>query len=824
MRPSAFLHFALTGILVAAPVNAQDPPAGPPGLPVAAGPGRIAGTVSDTAGEPLGNATITLRSAGDSALVTGALTEQGGSFRIEGLAEGDYVLRVSLIGYKPRNSEVISLTAAAPTVDLGTIPLELSVLELDAIEAAAERSAVVVEADRTVYNTKAMPVAGTGTATDVLRAVPELEVDVDDNVKLRGNQPVAIHLNGRPAPLQGEQLANFLRQLPGNRIERVEVMPNPSARHDPEGMGGIVNIVLQDDLDLGVSGSLTANMSTRNRQSVNGRLNLQKGRITLFSGGGIGLYRNDATFYDLRQNLVATPVTVIEQNNESDNRSRGLNADWTAELKVGEQGTVWSNAWIYSSGNDSRGLTQYGIMDEARTTLDSYDRENDSDNTWGSYNFGFGFKQIVEAQKEELTIDGRISRGVEDSETRNTRLFEILGGEPVDLPLELTLHDIDAGNGTLSIQADYFRPIVGGRLDVGYRAYEREHDNDNQLRIFDSPEASEPGQEARSGYDYREVFHSFYGTYGHTWGKVGFQAGLRAELSSTHFESLVGSDDFDRSYNTLFPSFNLSYTPVQGRTVRLLYSKRIRRPSAYYLDPYVPSTDPLNISIGNPDLRPSYMHSYSLDFSWTGSMGTLRVAPYYRTTSDIWERIRTVDTEGVATSRWENAATAKAYGSSFTVSLRGSGRLSGSTTFSVYRDDRDGTNISSAYRRAATLWSLGGNLGVKVTPTLTAQIFANHFPTQSILQGRASGYTFTSVSLRQQLWGTKGTVSLNVSDPLNLYRYDSSTRDATHIQTSRSSFQTRVVTVGFTFNFGKAPEQQSRRSQGEETGETIRVR
>ncbi|MGH7507740.1 MAG: TonB-dependent receptor plug domain-containing protein, partial [Longimicrobiales bacterium] len=212
--------------------------------------------------------------------------------------------------------------------------------------------------------TKSMPIASIGTAIDVLRAVPELEVDVNDNVKLRGNQPVAVHLNGRPAPLRGEQLANFLNQLPGNRIERVEVMPNPSAKHDPEGMGGIVNIVLQDDLDLGLSGSLSANASTRNQQYFNGRLNYQRGRLTLFTGAGIRTFENVGTTYDLRRNLVTDPVTVIEQSAHSNNQSWGWNGDWTAELKVGEHATLWSNAWMFWNGNGTTGTTEYGITDD----------------------------------------------------------------------------------------------------------------------------------------------------------------------------------------------------------------------------------------------------------------------------------------------------------------------------------------------------------------------------------------------------------------------------------------------------------------------------
>jgi hypothetical protein len=809
-------------------VLAQNPPVGRPAAQAAgqvpAGPGRISGSVVDPAGSPVAGVGITVRAAADSVLVTGVLTEANGRFRIDGLPTGRYLLRVSMIGYRPRDSEVIELTAAEPAVDLGRIELETSPVTLDALEADVERSAVVIEADRTTYNAATMPVATSGTATDVLRAVPELEVDVNNNVKLRGNQAVAIHLNGRPAPLRGEQLANFLEQLPGNRIERVEVMPNPSARHDPEGMGGIVNIVLKENLDLGLSGSASANVSTRNRQFLNGRLNYQRGRLTLFSGAGINTYNNTSTNFDLRRNLVTDPITQIEQTSTSVNDSRGWNLDWTAELKVGERATLWSNAWMFSSGSDATGTTEYAILDDDRTPNDVYDRDNSSDFTFANYNFGAGFKQVFEPQKEELTIDGRYTTGGNDRSTTQLRLFHMLAREPVDRPIEMTLNEIDSGSGNLSIQADYFRPLGSGKLEVGYRAWQREQDNDNLLRIFDTVDDVDPSTSARGGYDYQEVFQSLYGTVGRTFGKVGLQAGLRAEHTSTRFESLVADAAFDRSYTSLFPSFNLSYNVAPGRTARFLYSKRIARPSPFYLDPFVPSTDPLNVMLGNVDLRPSYTQSYSLDFSYTGSRGTVRIAPYYRHSTDVWERIRTVDSDGIATSRWENGLSAKAYGSNFTLSLRSGGRLSGSSSFNLYQDVRDGTNISAAYRRSSFMWSMGGNLGLKLNETLTAQVYANHFPTQSILQGRASGYTFSSLAVRQQVWGRKGSISMNVSDPFKLMQFNSSTRDATYTQDSRTNQSSRVATLGFTYNFGRPPQQQSRRSGPEEAGETIRVR
>lgn len=821
----ALLLFGFGSCLTAAAQNHADPGSGAQG---GAGPGLITGIVLNDEGQPLVGVGVTLRSPADSALVTGVLTQEAGRFRLEGLALGEYLLHVAMIGFKARSSDVIALTEDAPELELGEIQLETAAIQLEGVEAVAERSAMVVEADRTTYNTREMPVAASGTAIDVLRAVPELEVDMENNVSLRGNQPASIHLNGRPTPMSGEELANFLEQLPGDRIERVEVMPNPSARHDPEGMGGIINIVLRDDVELGLSGSLSANASTRNRQSVNGRFNVQHGRLTLFSGAGVSLYRNEWRSYDWRQNLAADPVTVTEQNATQDSKQGGWNLDWTAELSVGEQATIWSTAQIWRMGADADGLTEYAIrLQDEGAPREQYDRRNETEYTFNRHNFDFGFKQVFEPQRHELTIDSRISSGSNDRATTQDRLFHILANRPVDRPLELTLNDIDAGNGNLSIQADYVRPLGESRLELGYKAWQRDQDNDNLLEIFDTPDDSDPSTDNRSGYDYREIFHSFYATYERTIGDFGFQAGLRAELSRTRFTSPVtDAASFERDYNTLFPSLNISYTPQPGRTMRALYSKRISRPSPYYLDPYVPSTDPLNVSLGNPDLKPSYTESFSLDFSWTGEHGTLRVAPYYRYTTDMWERIRTVDSAGVATNTWQNTASAEAYGSNFTLSLPPTGRISGSANVGLYRDVRDGTNLPGDYHNSAILWSLGGQMGIKVRESLTAQVSANHFPSRSILQGRDSGYTWTSLALRQDIWDGKGTVSLNISDPFDLSRYDSSSSDATYVQESRSSYSSRFVTLGFSYNFGSQPERQSRPGEAtepEQVGETIRV-
>jgi hypothetical protein len=274
----------------------------------------------------------------------------------------------------------------------------------------------------------------------------------------------------------------------------------------------------------------------------------------------------------------------------------------------------------------------------------------------------------------------------------------------------------------------------------------------------------------------------------------------------------------DNDYNSVFPNVNLSYTVKPGRMIRVGYRKTIGRPSPYVLNPYVPSTDPLNRYIGNPNIRPSYTHNFTTNVSWSGQKLTLTVGPYYRRTVDAWDRIRTVDSVGVSTMRYENVATVENMGSSFSLSLRPTGKLSGSANFAVYRDVRDGSNIGSQYKSAAWRWSMGGYGSFRFNKTLTASANANYMAAMSLLQGRQSGYTYSSIGLRQQVFGTKGSINLNINDPLALTKYNFQTKDATHIQHSRSSVKARMAYLGVSFNFGKPPEQMLRRDTGEGGG------
>ncbi|HEX6041830.1 TonB-dependent receptor domain-containing protein, partial [Longimicrobium sp.] len=682
--------------------------------------GTVTGTVVESpSGRPLPAATVTLRSAADSTRAFGGTSDAEGRFRIVNVAPGTYTLQATRLGYSAYRRAGVAVTAQG--ADLGTLQMASATLLLDEIRVETQASTAVVAADRTIYSTRDMPVAAGGMATDVLRSVPELEVDVNGGVQVRGTV-AQIYLNGRPAPMTGESLELFLQQFPADRIERVEVIPNPSARFEAEGAGGIVNIVLKKDVDLGLSGNLFVNAGSRGEAGTGGRMTYQRGRLTLFGGGFARRSDRRTDSYDLRQNLLAQPITLLEQDGWNDREGLSGNVDMTAEWRLGERSTLRGEARAFHNGFDADGLVVYTQMAADSTPVLRYDRGTVNENRRLSTDFGAGFRHRFgdpDRDDHELSIDLEVESGDQDNGSRVRRRTLGLDGDVIADPVELTLDDNDETERELQANANYVRPWgEGGRLEFGYRGEMRDTDEARALDIFADESATFPSQTTRTGFGFRETFHSAYVTGSRQFGAFSAQVGLRAERADTRLDVAGLEDAVENSYFSLFPSANLRYDLGGGRDVRLSYSRRVRRPQVWVLNPINRSNDPLNRSVGNPDIDPQYTHSLSLETSWTGTFGTLRFSPYYRRTVDDWAQIKTVDDQGVSTLTWENLASVESYGTSLTASIRPVGGVGGSLSVSGSREVRNASNLATDYSGDAMRYSARGNLSAEITESL----------------------------------------------------------------------------------------------------------
>lgn len=773
------------------------------------GPGVVQGRVISESGQPLATVSVSVRRAADSTVVAGELTGNSGQFRVSNLPAGEYVVTATLLGHAPARRTGVSVTAGEPVVDLGTLTLTSSAIVLQEIVATGEQSNVIVAPDRTIYSTRDMPVASGGMATDVLQGVPELLVDIDGNVELRGTAP-QIYLNGRPAPMQGESLQLFLQQFPADRIDRIEVLPNPSSRFEAEGAGGIVNIVLKENTSLGLSGNVFLNGGTRGDAGGGGNLTYQEGRLTLMGGTFLRVSQRDNTNYDFRENLLADPVTFLEQDGWSERDGLSGSVNLTARYDLTPRTSLFSEVQAFRRGDESDQLTAYTHMNADRIPTERYDRISGAERTGLSGEFVLGVTHQFEPNTHELEFEVQYEGGRDTDGSTIRRAFFAPDGGDSGLPDEFTYEDENENENELSIQADYIRPFGrDGQIEFGYRGNFENSDADRTLAVYASSDADEPISFTDLGVDQRERFNSAYLTVFHNIGRLGIQAGVRAENADTRLIVPTG-EEFGNNYSTIFPSGNLRYDLGDGRELRLSYSKRIRRPNPWVMNPINRSDDPLNRQVGNPDIDPVFNHNFSFEAAWNGSIGTLRFSPYYRRSVGDWAQIKTVDSQGISTVTWENLNSVNSYGTSITANLRPTRGFGGYVSVDGQREERNAANVSEEFSGSSFNWRARGNLQLRITDDLNLQSMVFYSPAREIPQGRYSSTVRMDIGLRQQLLNDRMSINLSLRDPFDMYRSEFVTSDRTHVQTGRSSFSMRSAVLSLSYSFGRPPRDQRR--------------
>lgn len=761
-------------------------------------PGEVTGVLRDaSSGEPIAGASVALELLQDTTDIRRGVTNAAGRVLFVGVTPDRYRLRVSSLAYGSTVTEAFLVEPGARH-DLGTVELTIAALELEALSVTAERAAVTFEADRTSYDITAMPSAQGTAASELLRAMPELDVDLDGQVSMNGS-PTAIYIDGRPAPMAGLSLTAFLEQFPSDHIERVEVIDNPSARYGAQGTGGIVNIVLREGVELGMTGVAFANGGTRGQAGVGARATLQRGPWTV--SGGVDGSRTDreSASFDLRQNLIADPTTFLEQESSSHRTGTSANGDLEIEYQPTERARFWVQGRIRGSDEGSEGQSQTIHQDAARDPTSSYRRLNTLDAGSWSGRVGTGFTYEWERRRHEFEVELELDAGRNEEETRE-ELDPVLSDPGDPLPAELTIEDEREREREVRLDVDYVRPWTqDGRFEVGYRFESDDTGSERFLELADEGQAAPDVTEL--GFDHRQTFNSLYFTLQRQLGSFGVQVGLRGEHADTRFEIPAG-DVFDNDYFSLFPSASLSARIDDSRQLRLSYSRRIGRPSPSVLNPIDRSTDPLNRRVGNPDIEPEYTHSVSLHATWSTSVGRLRFSPYYRRSDGGWAELTTVDPDGVSTRSWDNVTSEERYGASLTAWLPRGNRINGFVRLGADRTVRDASNLAERYSGSSLRWQTRANLEAVVTEELSVEGRFSYFPAVDLPQGRSDARVSTDFGLRYRFLDRRASLRMAFEDPLGLQETSFETRDLTHIQIGRSSESARSVRFSVSYAFG----------------------
>lgn len=558
------LLFAALHVLVSGRAGGQAATPRPPAAPGAAG--EIRGRLVEAGSlRAVASGSITVRRAADTAFAGGALPREDGTFRVDGLPPGGYTLRVRVIGYAQLVRTNLAISSERPIIDLGTLSLTPVAVTLEQQTITAERSAVTLTPDRNSYSTKNMAGASGGTAIDVLRSVPSVEVDASNTLTLRGNQNVIVQVNGRTSPLRGEQLSNFLAQLPAFAVERVEVATSPSAKNDPEGTAGIINLVLRQEAGTNLSGGFNASVGSTRRTSLSGNLGRQSGPLTWFVSGNLSADRQPMPAISNRTNLIAPDPAFIDLRSAATIRPRSGTATVRSEYRLDPKDVLSFDGFVVGGKAARNNVSDFTNLDTNRVVIGSFEQFNGSRSRNVAQDYSLAFRRMGRPQVTTISSELRFTK---NGNTNNAEFYDAGAAGRAPLPYERD-HAISA-SPSWDLQTDFTHPFsTRTKLETGFKETSRYAISDFTAAYLDTASGAYLPAPARSvNFDYRERIGAVYAVLSQQVSKLGTQAGLRLEEAGTRLNLPVRGERFDRRYASAFPSAILSYnfTPVrQGK-------------------------------------------------------------------------------------------------------------------------------------------------------------------------------------------------------------------------------------------------------------------
>ncbi|MCB2410603.1 outer membrane beta-barrel family protein [Hymenobacter lucidus] len=778
--------------------------------------GSVAGTLLDkTTGQPLPFANVVLLRAQDSSFVNGAQTTETGTFALDKVALGNYLLRATVLGYKPLRQPV-ALTAATPNMQLGKLPLISTATQLAGVTVQGERAAVVDNLDKKVINVEKDLSSVGGTAVNVLQNVPSVSVDQNGTVSMRGSSNITVLIDGKPSGAANGGTGTRLEQIPASAIEKVEVVTNPSARYDAAGAGGVINIILKKQRKDGWNGQATANLGTADKYNTSLSLNRRRGKVNMFGSYNArdDRYRNQNA---VSQSAVVNGQTVVveqdgrgQRHNSSHNGRIGLDYTISPEQSLTITAEPEMNKGL-NSANQSGKLNNTPQQNAVRVTEDvkTLDVSADYRRTWAAHkgreltaNLGYTNLWANVVVGQQLTLE--TGPEPEWKQDLGVRLKAVYGQTDFTLPFDSV-----------------------SRLDMGLKGQWQTNNGDDNVLLQNTDRPTEYIRDANRSvaYTFQEYLQAGYATYQLQRGPWSYQGGVRAEYTRTQGNVAGGQGAFSLNYLNLFPSATIVRTLPGDQRLQLSYARRLNRPNFMQLLAFPLYQDQRSYRLGDPSLRPEYINAFELGHQVSMGSASLNTTLFYRQTNNAIQRIRAVDEEataqnadaGVITKEYyENFGRNESYGAELSLNqplakwwrLAASGSLFHNTVTSLIATEASRSNFTGTARLMNTFTP---------TPKLDVQVTGTYRAATITPQGRLLPQGGVDVALRQKLFSDRAALTLRVSDIFNTQRQRIEAFGENGFQARYlNKYETRVGYVGFSWYFGsnKPPKKIESGPQG----------
>ena len=782
---------------------------------------------------PLEYATVSLFNVKMNKITAGGLTDAKGNFTFEA-NPGSYNVKIEFISFK---SLEVKGKVIKESTNLGSYSLQLDAAQLSEVVVTSERAAVEIKLDKKVYNVGQDLTVRGGTASDVLDNVPSVTVDGDGNVSLRGNENVKILIDGRPS--NAINIADALRNISADALDKIEVITNPSARYDAEGGAGIINIVLKKGKNNGINGSVIATVGNPQNYGLVGNINYKTEEINLFTTLGYNNSKSPGNSYTNSDYLDANGNVTnnIIENTDRERGRKGYNftygMDWFLNPTL-----TWSNTVNFRK-NDNLSPETSVLQNNQVGNNYIQNRFNNQITDGNTIEYSTNITKKFKKDGHKLTFDFSVSK---EKDNDSSTIFTTYDGNTNAQDYTQSTINNQAENNNL-LQTDYVLPIgKNSQFEAGYRGSFNDLLTDYNVSDIDSNGNAISNPNFTNRLNYKEKVNALYTQFGTKISKFSFLFGMRWEDSNIDINLLTTNDYNKKKYNNFFPSAFVTYELNDYSSISLNYSKRVSRPRNRFINPFSSYTSNINIFQGNPDLNPSFTDSFDLGYLTKINKVTLSTSAYFNKTTDVFQFIRRPNGETVTTvvdgqtietpvilSTPINLSEEQRFGFEFSLNyspykwwkLNSNFNFFQAKTIGNYSYTLANTNevVTEDFGNTASSWFTRISSKITLPYKIDWQTNATYNGPQNNAQGRSLGILSANLAFSKDVLKDKGTISLNVNDVFNSRKRINQTDIPTLSSYSEFQWRERQINLSFTYRFNKQKnEKEKPRNGGQEDG------
>lgn len=726
-----------------------------------------------------------------------------GQFSVSVESPGNYIFTSSATGYKEFS---IPVNVKSPRTDLGKLQMEEAAMMKEVV-VAAQKPLVKMDVDKIVYSIETDPESQTNNAFEMLRKIPLVTVDAEENVTVNGQSNFKVLVNGKSSAMMSSNFKDVLKSLPANTIKDIEVITNPSSKYDAEGVGGIINIITTKKSVGGYNGSINGGVNSRGSINGGAYLATKAGKLSFAARYYVNQYVQPK-YENSTSSEYFNNTEFHYLNSEGSSKYKGFGSGFSGEASydIDSLNLISLSFWGYKGSYNADGFTDTRYRDTEGNITRMYTSSTNMKEDYSSLSGNIDYQKTFKKPDRSLTISYKL-----DNDPNNTKNTSDITGI-TSYPTYSQRSTNDAVGREQTFQADYYDPVTKvHQIEGGVKFILRQNTSSSENYRNDTIDLTRGND-----LDYNQYILGTYAGYVLKKEKFGIRTGLRLERTWNDGESKVkGTTTYftNRLFN-LIPYITFSFMPKQGQTIKLSYTNRLSRPGIWYLNPYVNDVDSMSISYGNPSLVAEVSHSFELGYTYFTPKINISASANAAIVNNSIENITSIKTNGASVTTYENIGKNHRYGVNLYINYRptpkltfylnGNGNYTIMETNNGYDISNKGFNYYAFLSARMTLWKDG-----------SVNVYSGTYSPSIMLQGKSSSYFYTSFGVSQYLMKRKLMLSISSSDPFwRSKKYKSEYKDITFSSNNVSTMLSRMVRFNLTLNFGKMDMQVKKASRG----------